>query len=1101
MNIANAPTEKTKILILGESNSVYSDGWVKGFEQALGDPFIVKNRSLGSSGIFNTLFNLHQLGSALTDFDAVILDTSIQDIVFFKTQFNRYFHLLDEVLAYLAQCSISLSYVQFESLHQTELEAKFSDAIARYYDEKRIPFYSVAKILQSKNATVTPFELAKFYSDPHHVERSVAFQIGQSIAQHFKKTQIKKPAIDPTHVPVSAFDFIDAQTLAKWSTATDIKSTSINTKIIATEQIEIRHQSHSIPIPIPDSYLGKEIIGLAFNAPHSNGVLEINNGKARRKNFSNSMWQQWRADLVWCRPFHQPISLNHTLRLSASDDSMDAEASEYCQAQDYRAELPASIKLIGFFLMNSTKANETTQIDRKQAMRDLAKLFNESQYQQAAQLAQTACIGFPDDAFFWKVLGAAQIQMGENQAALLNLKKALKISEIDPETHNNLAANLNNLARHEEAEQHFQRAIQLKPNYAAAYANYGDMLMKMNRYAQAEKLYAAALQNDPALIATRNRRAIALHHLKRLEEALEIFSEILTENPQSAEAHCNRANTLKQLDRANEAEKNYRTAIRLSPRFLDAYSNLGELLSQNSRYADALEQCQIALSLDSKHPAAQNNCAVALHGLGRYTEAVLVLRKLLTSHPNHMEARVNLAHTLFALAQFDEAWTLNEARYHPDNQTRNISAPRLDFPQWQGENLHSKTILIMLEQGIGDQIQFIRYIEHLRSFGAKQIFIQCNAATRHLFSCLESNLITLVEKVQDLRQVDYWIFLLSIAFHCKTRLENIPANIPYLGTTPKQPLYIQFKTALSAINELKIGLCWSGSKKYRHDAERSIALTIFESLNQVSGIKLFCLQAQGREAFLRQFPNIAYDLKHEIDCDTLAFEESTALIAHLDIVIACDTSIAHLAGAMGKPVFLLLPFVADWRWMTQRDDSPWYPNTRLFRQDQTARWEPVFQRVLLAIEALKKAKNTVAPHLNLNEHSQLSSIAIPSSLGDLLDRISILKIKSEKINDPIKLQNIIRELNFLEEHPASKQKKEPPFSTLYDQLKEINENIWEVEDSIRLKEKAAQFDQNFIALARAVYIQNDQRASIKKQINLLGNSVLIEEKSYPSLSI
>jgi hypothetical protein len=286
----------------------------------------------------------------------------------------------------------------------------------------------------------------------------------------------------------------------------------------------------------------------------------------------------------------------------------------------------------------------------------------------------------------------------------------------------------------------------------------------------------------------------------------------------------------------------------------------------------------------------------------------------------------------------------------------------------------------------------------------------------------------------------------------------------------------------------KIGIAWQGNRKYSLDHQRSVGLAEFAPLAELRGVHLVSLQkGPGSEqlgAFAGRWP--ATDLGVRLDETTGAFMDTAAVMKHLDLIVTSDTSIPHLAGALGVPVWVVLPCLPDWRWLLNREDSPWYPTMRLFRQERAGDWGSVFRRI--AEEVSRLMNNQACP----------KPVLVEVSLGELLDKITILQIKRERISDPSKRANVQRELETLEAARGELGPPPPELARLSDELKHVNEALWDIEDAIRLCERNQDFGPRFIELARAVYHQNDHRGHLKRQVNDLLGSRLREEKAYTS---
>jgi len=303
-----------------------------------------------------------------------------------------------------------------------------------------------------------------------------------------------------------------------------------------------------------------------------------------------------------------------------------------------------------------------------------------------------------------------------------------------------------------------------------------------------------------------------------------------------------------------------------------------------------------------------------------------------------------------------------------------------------------------------------------------------------------------------------------------------------------EPARIQFWGGqLASFTDFKIGICWQGNPKHGGDRFRSIPLEQFESLAHLQGVQLFSLQKHHAAEQLSEKANDLpiIDLAKRLDLSDGAFLDTAAAMTHLDLVITCDTAVAHLAGGLGVPVWVALCAAPDWRWFQKRTDSPWYPSMRLFRQAKLGYWGDVFERIA---HELKK---------QLAKSGDSRAIPIEVSPGELLDKIAILQIKSERVKDVSKLYSIRAELSALTSVCDKMISASEFVSMLRADLRRVNEEIWEAEDALRLCEHEQRFDARFIELARSVYQNNDRRAAIKRQINERLSSQFTEEKEHP----
>ncbi|SMC24353.1 Tfp pilus assembly protein PilF [Andreprevotia lacus DSM 23236] len=442
-----------------------------------------------------------------------------------------------------------------------------------------------------------------------------------------------------------------------------------------------------------------------------------------------------------------------------------------------------------------------------------------------------------------------------------------------------------------------------------------------------------------ALFFEGNRHLAAAEHAA----AAACFREAVTLAPQLAEAHANLGFLLEQTGQLDEAEACYRQAMAILPDCLQLYLNLGALLMARKDFGAAEALYRQALRFAAGDPALWSNLGVLLACLQRDDEAEQCHRTALAINPDYANARFNLAYVLLRHGRFDEGWASLEARDWYERL-----AQYFEFPRWQGEPLAGRSVLIGFEAGHGDMIQFCRYAAELKRMGAEQITVVCHPGLKTLFGSMIG-----VDEVYSLhddvptRGWDYWTPPLSLPYYCQTRLDTIPATVPYLQAEPAR--VAAWATRLPAAR-LRVGLAWLGNPRFENDADRSLsALDILAPLAAVPGIQFISLQKGRGEDVSAPIGMALQSYAGELG----DFADTAALIANLDLVISVDTAVGHLAGALGKPCWLMLPdYRADWRWLTGRDDTPWYPHTRLFRQPPGGGWGPVVTQLAEALGQL-----------------------------------------------------------------------------------------------------------------------------------------------------
>jgi tetratricopeptide (TPR) repeat protein len=601
-----------------------------------------------------------------------------------------------------------------------------------------------------------------------------------------------------------------------------------------------------------------------------------------------------------------------------------------------------------------SKKNEQTQ----QPTFDIANAF-----QSAMQYHQTG--DFPQaDALYRKILqyepnnpdvlhylGLLLHQTGQNEAAVKLISQAIQICPAASPLYCNLGLVLQALGKLEAAVENYQKALSLQPDFVQAYFNLGNVLCTQGKLDEAIENYRQIISLNPNFSLVYKSLGRVFEQKNDLEVAKSNYQKAISLNPDDAEAYCNLAMTFRGQNRLDEMIENFQKAIAVKPDYVDAYNNLGVALKEQGKLDLAIENFQRVIVLKPDFADAYNNLAGALQEQGKLKDAVANYQHALELNPNAAMTRMNLGLLLLSLGRFSEGWQYCEARFDPSlKNTYLVASTHFEFPRWQGESIIGKSLLIWSEQGFGDEVQFCRYVTVLKAQGVGQITWVCKEPLKDLIMTLKGidNVLTQQESFAATRH-NYWTFALSLPLHCKTTtLDAIPATIPYLFANSE--LVSKIALELSTIRDFKIGICWKGSSMHKNDKNRSPGIAAFEGLFKMQGVKFFTLQPDTRQELLEAAGKNGVDRKNEID--TSSFAEAAALIMNLDLVISCDTSICHLAGALGKPVWIVLPFLADWRWLFDREDSPWYPTMRLFRQVQRGDWNEIFQRVEKRLQAV-----------------------------------------------------------------------------------------------------------------------------------------------------
>jgi tetratricopeptide (TPR) repeat protein len=599
--------------------------------------------------------------------------------------------------------------------------------------------------------------------------------------------------------------------------------------------------------------------------------------------------------------------------------------------------------------------------------------------QGAVELFRKAIALNQDVASVHRNLGHALLELGRCNEALLSYQRAIALDPRDPESHNGCGLALHELERFEESIKCYDRAIALNPKLAEAHYHRGLALQNLTRFHDSLECYERAIALEPNFVEAYSNRGRVLRHLERPAEALVSYDRMIALRPQNAEGYLNRGNALQELGRLDEALADFDKAIAISPDFAEAYSNRGNALRKLKRADEALISFDKAIALKPQSAEVYANRGNALQELGRLDEALISFDKSIALKPDSAEVYVNRGKALLAfnrdseaLASFDKAIALklNLPVAHWNRALRLLRsgdfdqgwkeyewrwkvnpswARSQDFPQhllWLGEPpIEGKTIVLHAEQGFGDTIQFVRYVPLVAALGAK-VILEVQPELKMLLSNVKGA-DKVIGKGEALPPFDCYCPLASLPLAFKTRLETIPAATPYLFAAEERVAF--WRSQLPKSDLPRIGVAWGGNPEFIDDKPRSIGLAPLVSLLSTPGFQFVSIQKDlraGDEQILRDHPQVLHL------GDKLAdFGDTAAIMSLLDLIISSDTAPVHLAGALDRPVWILLQHSADWRWMVERDDNPWYPAARLFRQTTAGDWAGVVGRVIAALSS------------------------------------------------------------------------------------------------------------------------------------------------------
>jgi tetratricopeptide (TPR) repeat protein len=641
-------------------------------------------------------------------------------------------------------------------------------------------------------------------------------------------------------------------------------------------------------------------------------------------------------------------------------------------------------------------------------------------------------------------LGVTLANMRKLPEAVAELRQVIRLRPDFAQAHHNLGVALAELGNLDEAIACLRQALALQPDYPEACYNLGNVLVSQKKREEAVTQFLRALELRPGYGEVYNNLGLALIDLRRSAEAAVFLEQGVRLRP-VPEAHNNLGLALADLGRFEEAEASFKEALRLNPSYIDAHANLANLYKEQGRSEEALAGYQVALWLNPDAPSTHWNRAL----------------------------------TWLQKGDFEKGWQEYEWRW----KRKRTAARPFRQPTWDGSPLSGRTILLYMEQGLGDMLQFIRYAPLVKERGGR-VVVECTRMLIPLFSTCKG-IDQLVAEGEPLPDFDVQVPLMSLPRLFKTTLETVPAAVPYFF--PDDELVERWRQRLTSIDGLKIGISWQGNPNHQWDRHRSFPLKELAGISQLPGVRLISLQ---KGAGTEQLKSVGFEVLQfgdELDTTSGAFMDSAAIIKNLDLVITVDSAIAHLAGALGAKVWLALALIVDWRWMFGGQDSPWYPTMRLFRQTRLGDWSSVFDRMVAEISKLRHSGG-------------IGAVAVPVSPGELIDKLTILEIKSERMTDSAKVACVRAELGLLEKRFAESVNPEPAIFSLRAELKAVNEKLWEVEYEIRRCERAGDFGGRFISLARSVCQHNDSRWALKAKINQLLNSPIAEQKEYSSFS-
>jgi tetratricopeptide (TPR) repeat protein len=570
----------------------------------------------------------------------------------------------------------------------------------------------------------------------------------------------------------------------------------------------------------------------------------------------------------------------------------------------------------------------------------------EALYRQALQVA-------PADPGAWFCLGLACRGRGALAEAEAAYREALRFRPDFLEALHNLGNVLTAQWRLAEAVSCYRQVLHLRPDYVEGHNSLGAALRWMGDLGGAAASYRAALRLRPGYPDALNNLGDVLRLQGNLDEAVALFREALRQRPNHAEAHGNLGVALRHLGRFDEAVASFHAALRCRPNYPQAHYNLGMAFWEAGRPLEAAESFRAAVTARPNYPEALFYLGQALHAAGRRDEGAAAYRRLVAIDPGaNAEGHLGRALARFLLGDYENGWPEYEWRW----RCQGFPPPPGRSPRWDGSPLEGRTILLQAEQGLGETLQFIRYAALVKRRGGTVVLSCPKPLLRLLAGC--PGVDRLVPQDGEPPPCDVQVPLLSLPAVFHPTLATIPAQVPYLSADPA--LVAHWARELAPLRGLRVGISWQGNPQHRLDRYRSVALRHFAALARVPGVRLLSLHKGAGSAQLRELPADCpvLDLASRLDEAAGAFRDTAAVMKNLDVVVTVDTVVAHLAGALGVPVWLVLSAASDWRWMLEREDSPWYPTAQLFRQAAWGDWDEVFERLAAALGRLRPGRGS-----------------------------------------------------------------------------------------------------------------------------------------------
>ena len=575
-------------------------------------------------------------------------------------------------------------------------------------------------------------------------------------------------------------------------------------------------------------------------------------------------------------------------------------------------------------------------------------------YEDAVASARQAIARAPQFAVGYTNLGVALNYLGKHEEAEQVLRQALAINSSDANTYNALGISFQSRRYRDEALQCYQYSLQIQQNAPGTLNNYATLLQEMNRHEEAVEAYRQVIQLNPNASETYSNLCNALRALERNDEAVAAGRRAVELSPDRPEAAINLASAVQGIGQLHEAIAMLEPVLERFPTHVEGLNQLGNAHHRLGNLGQAIEIYKKTLAIKGDANEIRSNLALALEKSGHHDEARRQYEAIIRDDPKNNEVRFNYGLLLLhagdlphGFAEFEYRW--NCVGFRKERRYTN-------YPHWDGNDLTGRSILVHAEQGLGDSIQFVRYLPELQArYRPERIIFECQPELgRLLADC--PGITQFFVRGELAPTFDVQCPLMTLPLLMKTSLETIPGGVPYIKADPARVEHWRnrWREQGASPTDLRVGLVWAGSPKHHEDRFRSIPLALFAPVAAIPGVKLVSLQKGPATMQLSAAPFAIENLDPEIN----SWFDTAAVLETLDLLITCDTGPAHLAGAMGRPVWTLSHFPGEWRWLQVRSDTPWYPSMRLFRQKTRGEWVGPIAEVAAALREFKETRTT-----------------------------------------------------------------------------------------------------------------------------------------------